>query len=270
MKNTILITGATSGIGKATAEFFLEKSWNVIATGRNSNKLEELKNKGAKIIELDVTSDSDINNLITYLVNNKVLVDVLVNNAGFGQFGTIEETNINTARKQFETNVFGLAAISQKIIPIMRKNKSGRIINISSVAGFVSMPGGGWYAASKHAVEAISDSMRWETKQFGIKVSLIEPGPIKTDFAQNVDKTIVHVSDSPYGDLMKNLTVSTDNIKGGTVNSCVKKIYKAATRKKPRNRYLVTKEAYLIKLLISIFPAKIVDLIVIKMFIGKK
>ncbi len=267
MNKTILITGSTSGIGKATAEFFLEKSWNVIATGRNSNKLQDLKNKGAQIIELDVTNNKDINNLITYLVNNETLVDVLVNNAGYGQFGTIEETDIDTARKQFETNVFGLAAISQKIIPFMRKNRSGRIINISSVAGFISMPGGGWYAASKHAVEAISDSMRWETKQFGIKVSMIEPGPIKTDFAQNVDKTIVHVSDSPYGNLINNLTGSTDNIKGGTVNSCVKKIYKAATRKKPRNRYLVTKEAYFIKLIIKILPSKFVDYIVTKMFI---
>ncbi len=270
MQKTILITGATGGIGKAIAEYFLKKSWIVIATGRDIKKLENLKQQGAIINKLDVTNLDDINKTIDYITNNNIIIDVLVNNAGFGQFGTIEETSIKKAKAQFETNVFGLVAVTQKVLPLMRKNKSGRIINISSIAGKVSMPGGGWYAASKYAVEAISDSIRWETKKFGIKVSIIEPGPIKTDFATNVNKTIVDNADSPYDPIMKNLTQSTDNIKGGSVTDCAKKVYNAATKKRPKNRYLVTKEAHLIKIMLSLLPSKIIDIIVKSLFLKNK
>jgi len=270
MKKTVLITGASGGIGKAAAILFLNKGWQVIATARNIDKLKSLKSKGAKCLKLDVTNSEDINNLITYLVDNELFIYSLVNNAGYGQFGTIEETSIEKARAQFETNVFGLASLTQKIIPIMRKQEHGRIINVSSIAGKTSMPGGGWYAASKYAVEAISDSLRYETKQFGIKVSLIEPGPIKTDFAANMNKSIVIIKNSPYGNLVNDLTGSTDNIKGGSVETCAKRIYRAATSKRPKNRYLVTKEAKLINIIVSTLPSKIVDFFVIKLFINKK
>ncbi len=267
MKKSVLITGASGGIGKAAALMFLNKGWNVLATARNADKLADLKEKGAITKVLDITNPEDINKITKYIVDNEIIKDVLVNNAGYGQFGTIEETSIDKARAQFETNVFGLASLTQNIIPLMRKQGHGRIVNISSIAGKTSMPGGGWYAASKFALEAISDSIRWETKQFGIKVSLIEPGPIKTDFASNVDKTIVSQNNSPYGSLIQRLTGSTDNIKGGSVESCARRIYKAASSRRPRNRYLVTKEAHFIKLLISTLPSKIVDFFVIKMFI---
>jgi short-subunit dehydrogenase len=270
MQKTVLITGASGGIGKASAELFLEKGWKVIATARNLEKLNNLENSGATVHILDVTKPEDINNLITYIVNNNIKIDVLVNNAGFGQFGTIEETSLEKARLQFETNVFGAAAMCQKIVPLMRQCGKGRIINISSIAGKTSMPGGGWYAASKYALEAISDSLRWETKKFGIKVSLIEPGPIKTDFATNVNKTIVYDNTGPYGKLIESLTGSTDNIKGGSALNCANKIYKAAIKRNPKNRYLVTKEAFLIKFIITVLPPKIVDYFVIKMFISKE
>jgi len=270
MQKTVLITGASGGIGKASAELFLKKGWKVIATARNLEKLNNLERNGATSHILDVTKPEDINNLITYIVNNNIEIDVLVNNAGFGQFGTIEETSLEKARLQFETNVFGVAAMCQKIVPLMRQSGKGRIINISSIAGKTSMPGGGWYAASKFALEAISDSLRWETKKFGIKVSLIEPGPIKTDFATNVNKTIVYDNTGPYGKLIESLTGSTDNIKGGSALNCANKIYKAATKRNPKNRYLVTKEAFLIKFIITVLPPKIVDYFVIKMFISKE
>ncbi|MDD4149389.1 MAG: SDR family oxidoreductase [Bacteroidales bacterium] len=264
---TVLITGATSGIGQACSELFLKKGWNVIATGRNNQKLDMLKTSGASVFLLDVTKQTDINNLVTYIVNNKITIDVLVNNAGFGQFGTIEETPDEKIRAQFDTNVFGMAAMIRAILPMMRENSSGRIVNVSSAAGLTSMPGGGWYAASKFAVEALSDALRWEVKKLGIKVAIIEPGPIKTDFAETVHNNIVIPENTPYGSLVKDLTQSTNGFKGGTVKNCAKIIYKAATRKRPRNRYLVTKEAKLIKFLLFILPPKIMDFFVIRMFI---
>ncbi len=267
---TILITGATSGIGEATVKQFLGKSWKVIATGRNEEKLNNLKSAGAEIIKTDITNPQDINNLVTHIVNNGLKIDVLVNNAGFGQFGTIEETPDNKAKAQFETNVFGLASVTRAILPEMRKNRNGRIINVSSIAGKTSMPGGGWYSASKFAVEAISDSLRWEVKQFGIKVSIIEPGPIKTGFANTVNNNVVIEDSGPYGNLVKGLTGSGKSVKGGTAEGCAKTIYRAATAKNPRNRYLVTKEAKLIKFLLIILPPKIMDYFVMRMFIPKK
>lgn len=264
---TIFITGATSGIGEASANLFLSKNWKVIATGRNKEKLEELKAKGAETFVLDVTNEQEINKIFTEIRQRGTIINVVLNNAGYGQFGTIEEVSAEQAKKQFETNLFGLASVCRAIIPMMRNNNGGRIINVSSAAGFVSMPGGGWYAASKHAVEAISDALRWETKQFGIKVSLIEPGPIKTQFANNVYANIVYNENGPYSTLVRDLTTSTKAISGGTVENCAKKIYKAATKKRPRNRYLVTKEAFLIKFLINFLPPKILDYFVIKMFV---
>ncbi|MDD2636663.1 MAG: SDR family oxidoreductase [Bacteroidales bacterium] len=264
---TVLITGATSGIGQACSELFLKKGWNVIATGRNNQKLDMLKTSGASVFLLDITKQQDINNLVTHIVNNNITIDVLVNNAGFGQFGTIEETPDEKVRAQFDTNVFGMAAMIRAILPMMRENSSGRIVNVSSAAGLTSMPGGGWYAASKFAVEAISDALRWEVKKLGIKVAIIEPGPIKTEFAGTVKNTIVIPENTPYGSLIKNLTQSTNNFKGGSVENCAKIIYKASTRKRPRNRYLVTKEAKLIKFLLFILPPKIMDFFVIRMFI---
>jgi short-subunit dehydrogenase len=263
---TVLITGATSGIGEAAALLFLEKVWQVIATGRNEKALEKLSSKSAICHKLDVSNLNSVLELKHFLEINNFKIDVLVNNAGYGQFGTIEETPLELAVKQFETNVFGLASVTQIVIPFLKNSGGGRIINVSSIAGKVSMPGGGWYAASKHAVEAISDAMRWELSKFKIKVSIIEPGPIKTDFAANVNKSIVYNPEGPYGNLIGNLTGSTKSIKGGTVENCARIIYKAAVTKCPQNRYLVTKEAKLINVLIKITPSRLFDKIIIKFF----
>lgn len=266
-KRTVLITGATSGIGEACVNKFQKHLWKVIATGRNEAKLEKFKKSGIETFKLDVTKQEDINKLITHIVNLNIKIDVLVNNAGYGQFGTVEEITDEQARAQFNTNVFGLAAMIRAIVPLMRKNCGGRIINVSSLAGLTSLPGGGWYAASKFAVEALSDALRWETKQFGIKVSLIEPGPLKTGFAEAVDRNISKRDDSFYGTLIQDLTQSTNSIKGGTADGCARKIYRAATSRCPRNRYLVTGLAVIVKILIRVLPPKILDFFIIKMFI---
>ncbi len=265
MQKTVLITGATSGIGKSAAMLFLKKGWIVYAGGRNKTALTELEQLGAIPLILDVTKQEEIDNAFAIVEKNSHKLDVLVNNAGYGQFGPVEEVSAEKALQQFNTNVFGLAEVCKRAIPLMRKNKSGRIINVSSIAGRISIPGGGWYAASKHAVEALSDAMRWELKQFGIKVTVIQPGPIKTAFSENVNKNrIPQNPESPYGDITKKLTEIGAKSPGAPVESVAKKIYKAAVSKKPKNRYIITKEARLIKIALKTLPPKLLDYIIVR------
>ena len=265
MDKVVVITGATSGIGYAAAELFLLKKWIVYACGRNEKALEDLKNQGAIPSKVDVTSYNDIKKLVDLVNNNGHIVNVLVNNAGYGQFGTIEETNDSLTRRQFDVNVFGLTEITRQFLPQMRNNNQGRIIIVSSIAGRISIPGGGWYAASKHALEAIADSLRWEVYQFGIKVSVIQPGPIKTKFSEAVEKNL-HAANlnSAYGNIVEKLTSTGAKSPGGTTEMCAAKIYKAATEKNPKTRYLVTKEARLIKIILYLFPQKLIDYIIRK------
>jgi len=173
MNKTILITGATAGIGKDTALYFAERGWTVYATGRNTQRIESLKEKGINVLFLDVHKPESMDKTLEIIASNGHQIDVLLNNAGYAQFGSIEDVPIDRARNEYETNVFGLIALSQKIIPLMRNQGKGRIINLASIAGKVSMPAGGWYASSKFAVEALSDAMRWELKPFNIKVIVI-------------------------------------------------------------------------------------------------
>lgn len=265
MRNVVFITGATSGIGYATATYFLKKEWIVYATGRNQDSLNKLEKAGAITIQMDVTKPDQINNALEKVKLNNHKINVLINNAGYGQFGTFEETSDDLARKQFDTNVFGLADITRKVLPEMRNSKSGRIIIVSSIAGRISIPAGGWYAASKHALEALADAMRWEVKPFGIKVSVIQPGPIRTNFSQEVGKNkVAENENSAYGNMVKKLTETGAKSPGGTPEYCAKVIYKAATAKNPRNRYKITKEAWLIKILLIIFPSKLLDYFIIK------
>jgi short-subunit dehydrogenase len=265
MQKTVLITGATSGIGKSAAKLFLEKGWLVYAVGRNSDALVELEKSGAIPLLMDVTKQEEIDKAFLIIENNSHKIDVLVNNAGYGQFGPIEEVTYNKALEQFETNVFGLAEVCKRALPCMRKNKSGRIINVSSIAGRISIPGGGWYAASKHAVEALSDALRWELKQFGIKVSVIQPGPIKTAFSDNVNKNrIPSKPDSPYGDMTQKLTDIGAKSPGAPVKAVAKKIYRAAISKNPKNRYIITKEAKIIRIALKILPPKLMDYFIVK------
>lgn len=262
---TVLITGATSGIGFATAELFLSKNWTVISTGRNKESLEKLSEMGSHTMTMDVTKEEDIDAVFHEIEKKFSAPDVLVNNAGYGQFGPIEETDDKSARKQFDTNVFGLVSVTRRVLPLMRKQGTGRIINVSSIAGRISIPGGGWYAASKHAVEAISDALRWEVKKFGIKVIVIQPGPIKTGFSSTVkEQMVVDTTVTHYNEILTAILNAGNNTSGGSVKDCAFKIYKAATAKSPKTRYILTKEARLIKIALFAFPQKLIDFIVQK------
>lgn len=190
-----LVTGASSGIGRATAILLAAHGFYVFAVARRAHQLEELRSENIEPIRLDVMDEAAINAIVKYIIATKGRIDVLVNNAGYGQLGTIECVSMEDAHHQFEVNVFGYARCMQAILPHMREQRSGCIINISSILGRIALPGFGWYAASKHAVEALSEALRAEVKALGIDVVVIAPGLIKTEFTAKefeLLKTVEH------------------------------------------------------------------------------
>jgi NADP-dependent 3-hydroxy acid dehydrogenase YdfG len=183
MPKTILITGASSGIGKATAQLFLQKGWNVVATMRSPDMATELaRQPNCLCRRLDVTDHSTIAPVIEQAIAQFGTIDGLVNNAGYALIGAFEACSEAEIRRQFDTNVLGLMAVTQAILPHFRERRAGTIVNVASIGGQMAFPLYSLYHASKWAVEGFSDSLQYELKQFNIKVKLIEPGPIKTDF----------------------------------------------------------------------------------------
>ena len=181
---TVLITGASTGIGKATAEYFAERGWNVAATMRTPAKAN-FTGKGVeriRVFALDVTDDATIAQAVTDIVAAFGRIDVLVNNAGYGLVGLFEAMTADQVRRQFDTNVLGLMSVTRAVLPQMRAQQDGRIINVASVAGRMSMPLYSLYCSTKWAVEGYSEALSYELRQHGIQVRIIEPGPIRTDF----------------------------------------------------------------------------------------
>ena len=181
-KKVILITGASSGMGKESAKALIRKGHAVYAAARRIEQMEDLKSMGGYPIEMDITSENDVREVIETIIRKEGRIDVLWNNAGYGLYGAVEDVPIEDAKKQFEVNLFGLAAITQKVVPYMREANRGTIINTSSMGGKMYTPMGAWYHASKHAVEGFSDCLRLELEPFNIKVVVLEPGIIITEF----------------------------------------------------------------------------------------
>lgn len=259
----VLVTGASSGIGKAAAERFLLEGWMVYATARRVEKMKDLEGRGATVMQMDVTKEVDMQRVVTAIEAKHGAVDILVNNAGYSESGAIEDVPIADARYQMEVNVFGLVRLTQLVLPQMRQLGGGRIINISSIVGKITFPISGWYSATKHALEAISEALRFEVAPFGIDVVLIEPGAIRTEFqgvaTQALDE---HSQTGPYANLarvyarfLKARTGS--NIPGPEVVARV--IYNAATAKRPKTRYPVPFSAHLSILLRTLAPDRIWD-----------
>ena len=245
----VLVTGCSSGIGRATAELLAGAGFAVFATARRPETLEDLKQAGCRTLPLDVTDEATMTHAVSTVSESHGGVDVLVNNAGYAEYGPVEELTVEALRGQLETNVVGLTRLAQLVLPGMRSKKWGRIINISSVGGKVTFPGGAYYHASKYAVEAISDALRFEVRPFGVAVSLIEPGAIKTAF----DETAVarleanSVDGSPYKEfnqgVVKTVMAAYDGAMGkvaGTPHDVARVIEKAIRSPRPRPRYRVT------------------------------
>src|SRR5687768_17565134 len=195
----VLITGCSTGIGRATAERLADDGWNVHATARRPDSIEDLAKRGCETHALDVTDEGSMRSAVEE-VEKDGPIGGLINNAGYSQSGAIETLPIESVRRQFETNVFGLMRMCQLVLPGMRDSGSGRIVNLSSMGGKLTFPGGGVYHATKHAVEALSDALRYEVASFGIDVVVIEPGLIITNFGEAAVGSMSDVeSEGPYG-----------------------------------------------------------------------
>lgn len=243
-----VITGASSGIGKETAEKMIEEGHIVYAAARRVENMEDLKARGAYTIKLDITQKEDIDGLISHIESNNHSVDILVNNAGYGSYGAMEDTPVEEARYQFDVNLFGLAELTKRVLPSMRKKKSGKIINISSIGGKLHTPLGSWYHATKFALEGWSDSLRLELKPFGIDVVVIEPGAIKTGFGSVALELLRKRSgESSYAFMAtaveKRIIRSYESGDGSEPEVIARIILKAIKARRPATRYMAGKYA---------------------------
>lgn len=239
---TALVTGASSGIGRSTVQKLLAAGATVYAAARRVEKMAGLQQQGAHLLKMDVTSEESMVNGVNAILSKEGTVDILINNAGYGSYGAIEDVPIDEARRQFEVNIFGLARLTQLVLPGMRKNRYGKIVNISSMGGKIYTSFGGWYHATKHALEGWSDSLRLEVAPFGIDVVIIEPGGIKTEWgliaAENLKKTsgsgAYAAAANKAADGMAEMYASN---RLSDPEVIAKIILKAVTARKPRTRY---------------------------------
>lgn len=250
----VLITGCSSGIGKATALRLAAAGHIVYATARKLAAIAELGDRGCHLLALDVCDSASIDAAVQHIEAAHGAVDVLVNNAGYSQSGAVEAVPIDRVRAQFETNVFGVVQLTQRVLPAMRARRRGRIINLSSMGGRLVFPGGGYYHATKYAIEAISDALRFELRGFGIQVVLIEPGLIRTNFGEAASSTIDAPAVPAYADFHAAVARATTESyeKGplarlaGEADDVARAIEKAITTSRPRARYSVSASAKLL------------------------
>ena len=263
----VLITGCSTGIGRATAVHLARRGWTVFATARRPETIADLP--GCQALQLDVTNEDSMKAAVEHVEERHGAIGVLINNAGYGVHGALETTDLDEARRQFETNFFGMARLTQLVLPGMREERRGRIVNVSSMGGRVTFPGGAFYHASKHAVEAMSDALRFEVANFGIQVVVIEPGIIKTPFGDTAIGTVEHpeIEGDPYSRFNQDLMLRIESAYRGPMSrlassppeSVAKVIERSLRASRPRTRYLVTAGARVILVLRRLLPDKAFD-----------
>ncbi|MFZ0089964.1 MAG: oxidoreductase [Solirubrobacteraceae bacterium] len=265
----VLITGCSSGIGHATAERMLLDGWRVWATARRAEAISDLADKGAITLSLDVTDEASMSAAVTRVTEAEGPIGVLINNAGYSQSGAVESVPLDQVRRQFETNVFGLIGMCQLVLPGMRDQRWGKIVNVGSMGGRLTFPGAGIYHATKYALEAISDSLRFEVRGFGVDVILVEPGLIGTGFG---DVASASVDDAraagPYAEFNRHVAELTTDAYSGPLSKLgggpevvAATIAKALAAKRPKARYPVTPSAHLLINQRRITPDRAWDLI---------
>lgn len=240
MKKVALVTGASSGIGKETAKLLVEKGYTVYGAARRMDRMEELKASGVKLLAMDVTNDASMVSGVEEILRNEQRIDVLVNNAGYGSYGSLEDVPLSEAKHQFEVNIFGLARLTQLIVPHMRAQRSGKIVNISSIGGKMGEPHGAWYHATKYAVEGLSDCLRMELKQFGVDVIIVEPGAIVTEWNTIAREHLKKVSgQTAYGTLANKHAKMLEKADGWGSQPTViaKAILRGVEARRPKTRY---------------------------------
>lgn len=263
MKKTVLVTGASAGIGKATAIYLAQNGYNVYGAARRVEKMNELKNFGIKPIALDVTNEENITSCIKEILEEAESIDILVNNAGFGSYGSIEDVSMEDARYQMEVNVFGAIRLTQLVLPKMRENRYGKIVNISSIGGKIVFPMGGWYHSTKFALEALSDSLRNEVKEFGIDVIVVEPGATKSEWGNIATDSLMKVSGhTAYEHLATKTNKLFSQLSSGVVEPIViaKLIKMGIEAKNPKTRYRTNQMASTVLLFLKkILSDKLMD-----------
>lgn len=259
----ILITGCSTGIGRATAQRLARAGRTVYATARSVDAIADLERDGCKLLSLDVCDEASMTAAVSAVESAEGAVGALVNNAGYSQSGPIEDVPIDLVRRQFETNVFGLVRLTQLVLPGMRAQRDGRIVNISSMGANFTFPGGGYYHATKYALEAISDALRFEVAGFGVKVVVIQPGLIKTNFGERAVSALPEAQgDGPYAGFTEKVAQATRDVYeegamaklGSGPDSVAKVIEKAIDAEKPKARYRVTPSAHAMIALRAVTP----------------
>ena len=268
-----LVTGGSSGIGEQTALQLKQEGFEVYAVARRVDRMEGLAKQGIHVFGMDVTDDDSMVGGVERIVAEQGRIDVLVNNAGYGSYGAVEDVPIDEARRQFDVNVFGLARLTQLVTPHMRKQGSGRIINISSIGGKFYEPLGAWYHATKFAVEGFSDSLRIELSPFGIDVVIIEPGPILTEWNEISRESLTRTSEGgAYEQQAAKVRAVLERADGKAMASSpstvARKIVKAAVSRNPRARYPVGKGAGTILRTRKLLPDSAFDVIVRRTYLG--
>jgi short-subunit dehydrogenase len=241
MAKTVLVTGASSGIGKATAIYLAQCGYNVYGAALRMEKMQSLKDYRVNVIMLDVIKEDSMVTCVEKICKEAGSIDVLINSAGLGSYGALEDVSIADARNQLEINLFGVARLTQLVLPQMRKNRYGKIINISSVGGKVGLPMGSWYHASKFAIEGLSDSLRNEVRQFGIDVIVIEPGGTNSEMVSIGASDLMRVSgNTVYRELANGIQKMYVNMEKNAVEPIViaKLIKKGIEAKHPKERYI--------------------------------
>jgi NAD(P)-dependent dehydrogenase (short-subunit alcohol dehydrogenase family) len=265
-----LVTGGSSGIGERAAIRLKEAGFATYAVARRVERMEGLEQAGITTFAMDVTDDASMTSGIERIVGEHGRVDVLVNNAGYGSYGAVENVPIDEARRQFEVNVFGLARLIQLVTPHMREQKSGRIINISSVGGKFYEPLGAWYHATKFAVEGFSDSLRLELAPYGIRVVIVEPGPIRTEWNELARAHLVSSSaGTPYERQAEGVRARMEAGDGPMMSGpdvVGRKIARAATARRPRSRYPVGRGAGSVVTARRLLPDRAMDAVISRLY----
>jgi NADP-dependent 3-hydroxy acid dehydrogenase YdfG len=264
MTKIALVTGASSGIGEATARALMAADYKVFAGARRLDRMAGLAAAGATLLKLDVTDDASMVAAIEAIKTGAGRLDVLVNNAGYGSYGALEDVPLDEARRQFDVNVFGLARLCQLMLPIMRAQKSGKIVNITSVGGKIWEPLGSWYHATKFAVEGLSDCLRAEVEGFGIDVIIIEPGAIRTEWAGIARDGLLQTSGGgAYAEQAKGharLLAAADTSSLTSPPTVVAKtVVRAVGARRPKTRYATGGGARTILFLRTILPDRMFD-----------
>jgi NADP-dependent 3-hydroxy acid dehydrogenase YdfG len=267
MAEVVLITGCSSGIGEAAAAELASAGHIVYASARKPETLTALAAAGCRTLALDVTDEQSMIDAVRTIEAEHGAVDVLINNAGYGQYGPIEQVGLDDVRRQFETNVFGLVRLTQLVLPAMRAQRRGRVLNVSSMGGRTTLPGGGIYHGSKYAVEAISDALRREVKPFGIEVVVIEPGIVRTPWSELArSSSPTSAADDPYAGYKQAVDSSFARAYSGplarlstSAQDVAKVISKAVSANRPKTRYLISPMAKSLVLIEILLPDRLHD-----------